>query len=152
MRPLNRRSFVILTTAIFAAGLTRPLAAGTSRVSTDRTGRAIQGYDTLAYWTVNAAQDGSDDHTVTWNGAVWRFAKQDDADQFASAPESFAPQFGGFCARAMSLGKVVDGDPEVWRIFEGRLYLFARPAGGKVFDKGEAEIIVKAEQFWQTLY
>ncbi|NNK15548.1 MAG: YHS domain protein, partial [Sulfitobacter sp.] len=97
-------------------------------------------------------QVGSDDHTVNWNGALWRFAKQDDADQFAGAPERFAPQFGGFCARAMSLGKVVDADPEVWRIFEGRLYLFARPAGGKVFDKGEAEIISKAQHHWQTLY
>ena len=151
MHPMNRRTFVVLTTSTIMTGVSFPLFAAPPRVSTDRSGRAIQGYDTSAYFTMGTAQDGSDDHTVRWNGALWRFGQQDDADQFASAPESFAPQFGGFCTRAMSLGKVVDGDPEVWRIFEGRLYLFARPEGGKVFDKGEKDIIAKAQRHWETL-
>ena len=51
----------------------------------------------------------------------------------------------------MSLKNVVDGDPEVWRIFEGKLYLFARPAGGKVFDKGQGEMIAKAQAYWDSL-
>lgn len=147
----SRRS--ILQLGLFASISTAltPAFAASSRVSTDDAGRAIQGYDTRAYWSADKARIGSDDFTVSWNGATWRFETQGEADQFAADPEAFVPQFGGFCTRAMSLGKVVDGDPEVWRIFEGKLYLFARPVGLKVFIRGEAEMIAKAQAHWNSL-
>lgn len=152
MHPITRRSF-LLTSLCAAAASTLPLplhAAGT-RVSTDAEGRAIKGYDTRAYWRAAAALEGNDAHTVVWNGATWRFASRAEADLFASDPDAFAPRFGGFCTRAMSLEKVVDSDPTVWRIFEGGLYLFAQPRGGKKFDGNEAEMIAKAQAFWATL-
>ena len=151
MRAYSRRTFTRLCLfASFGTAL-RPAFAGSTRVSKDDAGRAIQGYDTRAYWSAHAPRQGMDDFTVSWNGATCRFASQDEADLFAAAPDAFAPQFGGFCTRAMSLQKVVDGDPEVWRIFEEKLYLFARPVGLEVFNKGEAEMIAKARAHWDTL-
>jgi len=94
---------------------------------------------------------GADGFTVNWRGVPWHFANAQEAAMFQADPESFAPQFGGFCTRAMSLKKVVDGDPKVWRIFENRLYLFARPVGGRHFDKGQAEMILKAQAHWDSL-
>lgn len=127
------------------------LWAGTSRVSTGKDGTAIQGYDTHAYWQINGPREGVDTFTVTWKGVPWHFATQADADAFAAAPGTYAPQFGGFCTRAMSLKKVVDGDPEVWRIFQDKLYLFAKPVGGRKFDGNEVEMIAKAQAHWETL-
>lgn len=151
MPALSRRTFCgLLLFAGLGPGL-RPALAASTRVSTDDAGNAIQGYDTRAYWVADVARSGSDSFVVTWRGATWRFGTQAEADQFAAAPASYAPQFGGFCTRAMSLKKVVDGDPEVWRIFEGKLYLFARPVGLQVFNKGEAEMIAKAQAHWDTL-
>ena len=147
--PLSRRAFTL--SALASLSTAPSLHAASARISTGKTDLAIQGYDTRAYWRDGAPSLGDETFTVTWRGVPWRFATAEEAATFAATPEAFAPQFGGFCTRAMSLKKVVDGDPEVWRIFEGKLYLFARPIGGKVFDKGQAEMIAKAQAHWDSL-
>ena len=38
-------------------------------------------------------------------------------------PAPFMPAFGGYCAFGASVGKKFVGDPEVWRIVDGTLYL-----------------------------
>lgn len=145
---LTRRSFV---TAIACLCLGRAARAEGQLVSTGPNDVAIQGYDTRAYWTDGTARRGDKVNMVRWKSAPWHFADPVDAKIFAANPARFAPQFGGFCTRAMSFRKVVDGDPEVWRIFEGKLYLFAQPKGGKVFDKGAAPMIAKAQAHWDSL-
>ncbi len=151
MPALTRRSFLYLCTGAAAVVLFRPAVAATMRVATNRAGVAIQGYDTHAYWAHAAARLGQESFTVEWKGVPWHFTTQEDGDQFLADPDSFAPQFGGFCTRAMSLKTVVDGDPEVWRIFEGKLYLFARLVGRDYFDKGEAAMIAAAQVYWDSL-
>lgn len=145
---LTRRVFVTMTAS---AVLMRPAFAKGAGISTGKNGVAIKGYDTRAYWSVGAPRTGTETFVVTWQGVPWRFATQEEADLFAAAPAKFAPAFGGFCTRAMSLRKVVDGDPEVWTIFEDRLYLFARPVGRKYFLKGEKAVIESAQAHWDTL-
>lgn len=148
MPPLSRRSFITATASLC---LVRPAYADRHPVSTGSQGVAIQGYDTRAYWTDGAARKGRAANPVEWNGAPWFFATSAEAATFAATPARFAPQFGGFCTRAMSFKKVVDGDPEVWRIFEGKLYLFALPKGGKAFDESAAPMIAKAQAYWESL-
>lgn len=122
--------------------------AGAWRVSKNKDGIAMQGYDSHAYWTIAAPRTGSASHTVEWRGTPWHFATAADAAAFKADPAAFEPQFGGFCTRAMSFNKVVNGDPEVWRIYQGKLYLFAAPVGGKKFDKGQDAMIAKAQTNW----
>ena len=150
--PATRRRFMSLGLMAGFALAAAPLRAAGPGISTGKTGVAIQGYDSHAYWAAGAPRPGDPAFTIDWQGVPWHFATRADADAFAAAPESFAPQFGGFCTRAMSLGSVVDGDPEVWRIFKGRLYLFARPVGGRKFDGAEAEMIAKAQAHWDSLH
>lgn len=113
--------------------------------------RALKGYDTTTYFKSGKAADGSDAAIVEWKGAIWRFVSQEDAELFKSNPESYAPQFGGYCTRAMSLGREVPGDPEVWRIHNGNLHVFFAPKGGEFFDKGPDEMIKLAQAHWETL-
>lgn len=148
MTPFTRRAFILSAASLY---LVPPALAGQKRVSTGADGVALQGYDTRAYWDDATARKGSDTHQVDWNGVPWHFATKAEAESFAASPARFAPQFGGFCTRAMSFKKVVDGDPEVWRIFEGKLYLFAQPKGGKAFDKSAAPMIAKAQAHWDSL-
>lgn len=150
MTLISRRSALGLSAAaLFIPAL--PLLAAGQRVATDRTGNAIDGYDTTAYWHIAAPLMGDPAHVVDWQGARWQFATQAAADAFAASPDAFAPQFGGHCTRAMSLGTVVNGDPEVWRIYHDKLYLFALPVGGERFDEGQDDMIAKAQAFWDTL-
>lgn len=129
----------------------RPLQAATQRVAVNANGVAIDGYDATAYWTDSAAHAGEDEHVVLWRGTTWQFQTAEDAAQFKASPDSFAPKFGGFCTRAMSFKKILNGDPEVWRIYQGSLYLFALPVGGNKFDKGQDAMIAKAQAYWDTL-
>lgn len=148
MQTFSRRSFVTVSTACLLAG---PVFAKGPGISTNRAGVAIRGYDTRAYWSASEARVGAETYVVEWQGVPWRFESQGEADAFAADPARYAPKFGGFCTRAMSLKKVVNGDPEVWRIYEDGLYLFARPVGRDYFDKGEAAMIAKAQAHWDSL-
>ena len=84
---------------------------------------AIQGYDPVAYFTDSKPVKGSADHAFTWNGAEWRFASADHLAKFKAAPEKYAPQYGGYCAWAVSQGKTANIDPASWKIVNDKLYL-----------------------------
>jgi hypothetical protein len=89
---------------------------------------AIEGYDTVAYFTDNKAIKGSEKYFYNWLGATWLFASEEHRKLFASSPISYAPQYGGFCADGMSDGKghaQVNNSPTTWQIVNGKLYLVA---------------------------
>lgn len=150
MQLISRRHVLALAVS---AGFCAPLSlwAGTTRVAVNGKGAAIDGYDTTAYWSDGMPRHGLSTNLVNWRGADWHFTSAEDAQAFAASPQAFAPQFGGFCTRAMSFKKIVNGDPEVWRIYQGKLYLFARPVGGEKFDEGQDAMITKAQTYWDTL-
>lgn len=66
---------------------------------------------------------GKDEYTVEWNGTTWKFASAANRDKFTANPEQYAPQYGGYCAKAMSEGNLAPVDPDAWKIYEGKLYL-----------------------------
>ena len=113
-------------------------------------GVAIEGHDSTAYWSQGAPVEGSAAFTVTWKGAEWRFASAADRDAFAADPDRYAPRYGGHCANAMSLGKAVDGDPGIWRIFGQELFLFAAESGRARWDQGDvAALKAEADANWR---
>ena len=152
---LNRRTLFI-TAAAAGAMLSAPAFAARDKsvaaVSNGRRGEsAIDGYDATAYFTRSEAGEGAEAFAHEWKGAVWRFETEEARDLFAADPEAFAPQFGGYCANAMSMGKIVPANSEIWRMKDGSLYLFAGKGGGKKFDKDADTMIEKATAFWETL-
>ena len=128
-----------------------PLYAATKTVSANTDGAAIDGYDTTAYWQIAAPRIGNSAYAITWQGAQWLFADAGAAATFTAEPDRYAPQFGGHCTRAMSFGKVVNGDPHVWRIYRDKLYLFAQAIGGEKFDGGQDAMIALAQTQWDKL-
>ena len=68
---------------------------------------------------------GSNEHTFEWHNAVWQFSSAQNRQQFAENPEKYAPQFGSFCAFAVSKGFTADIMPDAWYIEDGNLYVFA---------------------------
>ncbi|MCB1462998.1 MAG: YHS domain-containing protein [Nitratireductor sp.] len=86
-------------------------------------GVAINGYDPVAYFTENKPVEGSAAITTTWNGATWRFASAANRDAFVADPEKYAPQYGGYCAWAVSNGYTAGTDPRAFSISGGKLYL-----------------------------
>jgi len=85
--------------------------------------KAISGYDTVAYFTDGKAVKGSSDFTTNYQGAKWQFSNAANLETFKANPTQYAPQYGGYCAWAVAQGSLASGDPEVWNIVDGKLYL-----------------------------
>ena len=88
-----------------------------------RTDTAINGYDTVAYFTAGKALKGSDNLVHEWMGAKWKFASAEHRDLFKANPEKYAPQYGGYCAYGVSQDKLVSIEPDKFKIVDGKLYL-----------------------------
>jgi YHS domain-containing protein len=86
-------------------------------------GVALGGYDAVAYHTLGRATRGNAAITATYGGVQWRFASDAHRAAFRADPTRYLPRFGGYCAWAVSQGYTASGDPEAWRIVDGRLYL-----------------------------
>lgn len=133
---------------LIAAVVAMPVIAGQKMVNTGPDKLAIKGYDTVAYFTEAQPTKGKPEFTFSWNDAQWYFANATHRDLFAANPDRYAPQFGGFCSMALTVGKVKDVDPEVWTIVEGKLYLNFNKNVRDKFRKNATENIKKAEENW----
>jgi len=111
---------------------------------------AIDGYDSVAYFTLNKATKGNEQFTYQWNDKTWRFSSAENRNLFAASPEKFAPQFNGFCANGLSDGHAVAANPENWRIIDGKLYLFFSDYGREQWKGNVKPLIEKARQTLQT--
>lgn len=89
----------------------------------DSEGVMLHGYDPVAYFTVGKAVEGRRDIEHVWNGVRWRFASPANREAFTKAPERYAPQFGGYCAWAVSRNHVADVDPQAFAVVDGKLYV-----------------------------
>lgn len=98
--------------------------AGASEIYTGLfSGTAVGGYDAVAYHTQGKPVQGSGSFTTQWKGATWRFASAENRALFLADPERYAPRYGGHCAWAVSQGYTAKGDPNHWRVVDGKLYL-----------------------------
>jgi len=142
---LTRRDFVI--GLALAPVLASPALARTPQVYTEG-GIAIDGSDAVAYFEGNGPVAGLAEHEMSWNGASWRFASAENLAAFEANPEGYAPQFGGYCAWAVSRGYTAATVPEAWTLHEGKLYLnFSR----RIQRRWERDIpgnIAKGEANW----
>ena len=89
--------------------------------------------------------------TFKWRGALWRFVSAADRDAFAASPEKYAPQFGGYCAWAVSQGYTADIDPNAWKVVNGKLYLNYDKEVQKKWEANQAANISAAEVKWPAL-
>jgi hypothetical protein len=136
---------------VAAAIVLLPVAAHTrskAAINVDARELAVKGFDVVAYATDAAAVRGRPEFEHRWNGVVWRFASAAHRDQFEREPARYAPQFGGYCAWAVSRGYTADIDPEAWKIVDGKLYLNYSKRVQKMWEEDVAANISKAVANW----
>jgi len=83
----------------------------------------VGGYDPVAYFTDGRAVRGSTQHRIVHQGYEYRFASAEHLAAFRANPTRYLPQYGGYCAWAVSQNYTAHGNPLNWRIVDGRLYL-----------------------------
>jgi YHS domain-containing protein len=109
---------------------------------------AVSGYDPVAYFTEGKPVEGSGDHEYEWNGATWRFSSAENLNSFKTEPEAYAPQYGGYCAWAVSEGYTASSDPQAWRIHDGKLFLNYSKGVQKNWAQDIPGNIAKADMNW----
>lgn len=110
---------------IFMALLMSSIAYGQDAIYTGFfSSKALNGYDTVAYFTDNKAVEGNAKFVTKYKNADWYFASQQHLDMFLADPEKYAPQYGGYCAWAISAqNDFASAAPSQWAIVDGKLYL-----------------------------
>ena len=114
-------------------------------------GVIIKGYDPVAYFTKGKPVKGSEQHEYTWMGAKWHFSSAENRALFANNPEKYAPQYGSYCAYAVSQGVTADIDPMAWKIVNGKLYLNLSQGVARIWEKDIPGYIAKADKNWPSL-
>lgn len=112
---------------------------------------AVEGYDPVAYFTEGKPVKGDKDFTTEYQGAEWRFSSQANLDAFLADPEKYAPQYGGYCAWAVSQGYTAKGDAKHWKIVDGKLYLNYNSSIQKKWEKDIPGFIQSADASWPTV-
>lgn len=142
---MNRRAILQLT--IFAL-ISSPALAGKPEIFTDLVpGTGAAGYDVVSYFGGPPAP-GKDEFTAQWKGATWKFANAENRDAFLAQPEKYAPQYGGYCAYAVSKGYTAKGDPEAWSVVDGKLYLNYSLDVRKMWSEDIPGNITKGDANW----
>ena len=109
---------------------------------------AVGGYEPVAYFAEGRPVEGRPDLTYDWRGVTWRFASPADLERFKADPARYAPQFGGYCAWAVSQGYTASADPQAWRIVEDKLYLNYSLDVQKTWEQDVTGNIAKGEANW----
>ena len=129
-----------------------PPLLGTSELyaSERMSGVALEGFDPVTYRVEAAPRPGQPDHEYVWRGIAWRFANAANRAAFIRSPESFAPRIGGYDAERAASEIVVPGDPEIFALRAGGLYLFRNEDHRRRFMADE-NLAGRAEASWQKL-
>ena len=126
----------------------------------DETGYAVSGYDVVAYFSLPQSEvgqpqpeavPGRKDITADYNGSTFAFASEENRQAFLADPEKYAPEFDGHCAYGVSVGGKVPGNPHLWRIVDGKLYLNITEDVVGFWEEDIPGKIVTADENWQSI-
>jgi hypothetical protein len=109
---------------------------------------AVGGHDPVAYFKAGKPVEGSKAFEYKHKAATWRFSSAENLAAFKADPDRYAPQYGGYCAWAVSQGYTAKGDPLHWRIVNGRLYLNYDGNIQKKWEKDIPGLIAKGDANW----
>lgn len=109
---------------------------------------ALHGYDPVAYFSDNEAVRGSKRILERLGGATYYFASRGNRYEFLRGATHYQPQFGGYCAASLAMGRLEDINPHLLVIYEGKLYLFNNPEVEAVFMRDPRRNICEARQHY----
>ncbi len=108
----------------------------------------MHGVDPVSMFAQDVPALGDAVYTSAHEGVDYYFASADTQKQFEAAPEKYLPQFGGFCAFGVFVGKKLDGDVRYADIVDGKLYLFVNAAIFEKYKQQKQEVITGAAEKW----
>jgi len=111
-------------------------------------GVILDGYDAVAFFTDGKPVKGNAMYQYKYEDAVYEFATSEHLEQFKSAPEKYKPQFGGWCAYAVSLGHIAPIDVNTFSIVNGRLVVQHNERAVNGWNKDVQGNLALADKYW----
>jgi YHS domain-containing protein len=135
------RTFLAFITLVLFTGL--PAHAQ----STVEPALALQGTDVVSYFKDGGPVKGQAALRHDFDGARYLFSSAQNKTAFVADPDRYLPQFDGLCTTGLSKGFTGQSDPNVWKIVNGKLYLFST-AERMPADPHAPETIARANENW----
>ncbi|WP_153799860.1 YHS domain-containing (seleno)protein [Foetidibacter luteolus] len=131
------------------------LFAGIAKAQTNEIfapdGKAIRGYDPVAFYKEQKPVKGIDSLAYTWKNATWFFSSAANLDSFKANPGRYAPQYGGYCAYGTSEGHKAPTETDTWTIVDDKLYFNYNTKVKERWTKNQQELIEKANAQWPLI-
>ena len=149
-----RISFPVLLMSLSASAA----LAGEQYVNSS--GYAVSGYDVVSYFDLKQvpvgaqqphAAKGDAKYVAEYNGAKWAFSSMDHLAAFEADPQKYVPQYDGHCAMGVASGGKYPGNPDLWRVVGGKLYLNVSKAAASAWNRDISGNLMKSESNWPGL-
>lgn len=127
-------------------------AGSPASVHVDANGVILRNFDATSHAAGTAPVEGSSDFSATVDGATYLFLTADARSAFTADPGKYKPAFAGFGATGAALGKKLDGDPRIFQILDGVLYVFVSEDAAALWDKDPAGTFAKANANWSNIH
>ena len=105
----------------------------------------------MAYFTDAEPKPGNAELEYKWEGVTWRFRNEGNRAAFVADPDIYMPRFGGYDPIAVARGAGTAGHPELWLVFEQRLYFFYNTQARDEFTAAPEEAIEAANARWEEV-
>ncbi|MBY0449649.1 MAG: YHS domain protein [Cyanobacteria bacterium] len=112
---------------------------------------AAQGYDVVSYQTEKAPLKGEGFYVAQHKGALYEFANETNKALFVANPDKYVPAYNGYCAYGVAIGKKFVGNPQVYKVVDGKLYLNLSMGIRDTWSQDVPGYIEKAEQNWSKI-
>lgn len=114
----------------------------------DANGIILDGYDAVAFFTDNKPVKGNPAFSYTYEGATYYFASAQHLELFKANPGKYKPQFGGWCAYAVSLGRIAPIDVNTFSIVNDRLVIQHNQRAVDGWNKNVQGNLQLADKYW----
>ncbi len=110
----------------------------------------LKGADPVAYFTQGKYLPGKPEIKTEHDGVTYRFLNEEDKALFLKEPAKYMPQYGGYCSNGIVYGIPWGGDADVWKIIDGKLYIFGGQTSKNYFLMDEKKNLSLADQYWNN--
>lgn len=139
---MKKLSAFIAAAALALCGASFAQSGGTTALAV-----GLKGVDPVSYFNPGKPEKGASAINYDFDDVRYLFVSQKNRAIFAANPERYSPQFGGLCATGLSAGMNAEADPRVFKIVDGKLYVFSSTAARDKVEKAPA-LLTKARDAW----
>jgi YHS domain-containing protein len=108
----------------------------------------LRGHDPVSYFTAPKPLPGKSELSARHRYGSYRFATEENRKRFLADPDRYAPQYGAFCAKGVSYAVRAGGDPLVYELRDGRLFIFVNDYARDYWRTDPQDFVAKADAYW----